>query len=65
MEPRTYIFDRLVDARQSLVGKSDQITVEGPQAFAASNASGDLRPFSDHDEIQAVAEASAKRLKRP
>jgi hypothetical protein len=63
MEPQSFIFDRLFDARSSLVGKASVIQVEAPTAFACRNASVDLRPVETLDEVSAIAEASARRLR--
>jgi hypothetical protein len=64
MSARTYVFKNLLDARSSLVGKTELIKIEAPQAFAASNAAGDLRRVESLDEIGTIAEASALRLKQ-
>lgn len=63
MPSNTHIFDRLVDARTSLVGKASIIKIDAPAAFASKNASGDLRPVDSLDEIGRIAEASGRRLR--
>jgi hypothetical protein len=63
MQPQTYIFERLVHANSSLVGKPDKIQIDAPQAFSSTNAPGDLHAVSDLEEVGRIARASAKLLK--